>query len=132
MHVPEVAPELGVIDAHVRRRLKELICIVAPEEATHASSTGICVPAKVSRKAAAGTTAYCGKGSWPKSNRPRHDEEAYPPAWFRERMVSLKAARWERDQHPTGHRPAHAGTLISTQGAGCGTARSGSVRGVVE
>ena len=85
---PEVAPGLGVIDAHVRRRLG---AIIVRQKKRPRFLYRHLLARKVSRKAAAGT-AYCGKGSWPKSNRPAMTK-AYPPAWFRDRVVSLKA-RW--------------------------------------
>ena len=90
----EVVPELGVIDAHIRRRLR---AIIVPQKKRPRFLHRHLLARKVSRKAAAGT-AYCGKGSWPKSNRPGMTK-AYPPAWFRERMVSLKT-RWSELSTP--------------------------------
>jgi len=84
----EAAPELGVIDAHIRRRLR---AIIVRQKKRPRFLFRHLLSRKVSRNAAAGT-AYCGKGSWPKSNRPAMTK-AYPPAWFRERMISLKG-RW--------------------------------------
>ena len=90
----EAAPELGVIDAHVRRRLR---AIIVRQKKRPRFLFRHLLSRKVSRKAAAGT-AYCGKGSWPKSNRPAMTK-AYPPAWFRDRVVSLKA-RWHELNPP--------------------------------
>jgi len=90
----EVVPELGVIDAHVRRRLR---AIIVRQKKRPRFLYRHLLARKVSQKAAAGT-AYCGKGSWPKSNRPGM-RTAYPPAWFRERMVSLKE-RWNELNTP--------------------------------
>ena len=90
----EAAPELGVIDAHVRRRLR---AIIVRQKKRPRFLFRHLLSRKVSRKAAAGT-AYCGKGSWPKSNRPAMTR-AYPPAWFRDRMVSLKV-RWHELNPP--------------------------------
>lgn len=90
----EGAPEFGVIDAHIRRRLR---AIIVRQKKRPRFLFRHLLSRKVSRKAAAGT-AYCGKGSWSKSNRPAMTK-AYPPAWFRERMVSLKA-RWHEMNPP--------------------------------
>lgn len=91
---PEAAPELGVIDAHVRRRLR---AIIVRQRKRPRFLYRHLLARKVSKKAAAGT-AYCGKGGWVKSNRPGMTK-AYPPAWFRERMVSLKT-RWSELNTP--------------------------------
>lgn len=90
----EAAPGFGVIDAHVRRRLR---AIIVRQKKRPRFLFRHLLSRKVSRKAAAGT-AYCGKGAWSKSNRPAMTK-AYPPAWFRERMVSL-TARWHELNRP--------------------------------
>jgi RNA-directed DNA polymerase len=90
----EAAPEFGVIDAHVRRRLR---AIIVRQKKRPRFLFRHLLSRKVNRKAAAGT-AYCGKGSWAKSNRPAMTK-AYPPAWFRDRLVSLKA-RWHELNAP--------------------------------
>ena len=84
----EVASELGVIDAHVRRRLR---AIIVRQKKRPSFLFRYLLSRGVSRKAAAGT-AYCGKGRWVQSNRPGM-VKAYPPSWFHERLISLKA-RW--------------------------------------
>ena len=63
----------------------------------HASSTGICVPARSAGRRPQGQR-IAARGVWPKSNRPGMTK-AYPPAWFRERMVSLKT-RWSELNTP--------------------------------
>jgi RNA-directed DNA polymerase len=83
-----------VIDAHVRRRLR---AIIVRQKKRPRFLYRHLLARKVSKKAAAGT-AYCGKGSWVKSNRPGMTK-AYPPAWFFERMVSLKT-RWRELNTP--------------------------------
>ena len=90
----EAVPELGEIDAHVRRRLR---AIIVRQKKRPRFLFRHLLSRKVSRKAAAGT-AYCGKGSWRKSNRPGMTK-AYPPAWFRDRVASLKA-RWHELNPP--------------------------------
>jgi RNA-directed DNA polymerase len=90
----EAAPEFGVIDAHVRRRIRAIL--VSQKKRPRFLFRHL-LSRKVSRKAAAGT-AYCGKGRWNRSNRPAM-RQAYPPAWFRGRMVSLKA-RWHELNPP--------------------------------
>jgi len=81
-------------DDHIRRRLRAII--VRRKKRPRFLFRHL-LARKVSLKAAAGT-AYCGKGSWPKSNRPAMTR-AYPPAWFRDRVVSLKA-RWQQLNPP--------------------------------
>ena len=90
----EAAPEFGIIDAHIRRRIR---AIIVRQKKRPRFLFRHLLSRKVSRKAAAGT-AYCGKGSWVKSNRPGMTK-AYPPAWFRDRVVSLKA-RWHELNPP--------------------------------
>jgi RNA-directed DNA polymerase len=83
---PEAVHGLGVIDAHVRRRVRAIIVRQRKRQRflyRHLKAKG------VSPKAAAGC-AYCGKGAWVKSNRPAMTR-AYPPSWFAKRMASLKA-----------------------------------------
>jgi RNA-directed DNA polymerase len=82
---PEVVHGLGVIDAHVRRRVRAIIVRQKKRQRflyRHLKSKG------VSPSAAAGC-AFCGKGAWVKSNRPAMTR-AYPPSWFNGRMASLK------------------------------------------
>jgi RNA-directed DNA polymerase len=90
---PEAVPGLGVLDAHVRRRVRAIIVRQKKRSRflfRHLKAKG------VSARAAAGC-AYCGKGAWVKSNRPAMTK-AYSPAWFAGRMASLKAM-WD-DLHP--------------------------------
>lgn len=79
---------LGVIDAHIRRRVR---AIIVRQKKRPRFLFRHLIGKAVSHKAAA-NRAYCGKGAWVKSNRPGMTR-AYPPAWFVDRMVSLKA-RW--------------------------------------
>ncbi len=98
----EAANELGVIDAHIRRRVRAIIVRQRKRPRflfRHLIGKG------VSRKAAAGC-AYCGKGAWVKSNRPGMTR-AYSPAWFTGHMVSLKS-RW-RELNPS---PASAQLVL--------------------
>jgi group II intron reverse transcriptase/maturase len=91
---PGAINTLGVIDAHIRRRIRAIIVSQRKRPRflfRHLLSKG------VSRKAAAGC-AFCGKGRWVKSNRPGMTK-AYPPAWFAGRIVSLKTA-WNGLNHP--------------------------------
>jgi group II intron reverse transcriptase/maturase len=84
----EAIQGLGVIDAHIRRRLRAIVVRQRKRQRflyRHLKAKG------VSSKAAA-SCAYCGKGAWVKSNRPAMTR-AYPPRWFASRMASLKA-RW--------------------------------------
>jgi RNA-directed DNA polymerase len=86
---PEAVQDLGVIDAHVRRRIRAIIVRQKKRQRflfRHLRARGVSV------KAAAGC-AYCGKGAWVKSNRPAMTR-AYPPSWFDGRMRSLKAV-WQ-------------------------------------
>src|SRR5208282_3329335 len=90
---PEAVQGLGVIDAHIRRRVRAIVVRQRRRQRflyRHLKAKG------VSSKAAAGC-AYCGKGAWVKSNRPAMTR-AYPPSWFAKRMASLKAL-W-RDLNP--------------------------------
>jgi len=83
---PDAVQDLGVIDAHVRRRIRAIIVRQKKRQRflfRHLRAKGVSV------KAAAGC-AYCGKGAWVKSNRPAMTR-AYPPSWFDGRMKSLKA-----------------------------------------
>jgi len=91
---PEAVMGLGAIDAHARRRIRAIIVRQKKRSRflfRHLISKGS------SRKAAAGC-AYCGKGSWFKSNRYAMTR-SYPNAWFKGRVVSL-AARWHELNHP--------------------------------
>ena len=83
---PEAVKGMGVIDAHVRRRVRAIIVRQKKRQRflyRHLKAKG------VSPKAANGC-AFCGKGAWAKSNRPAMTK-AYPPSWFDGRMASLKA-----------------------------------------
>jgi len=83
---PEVARRLGTIDAHIRRRIRAIIVRQKKRQRflfRHLLAKG------ASRKAASGA-AYCGRGAWHRSNRPGLTR-AYPPSWFADRLVSLKA-----------------------------------------
>ena len=76
---------LGVVDAHIRRRVRAIIVRQKKRPRflyRHLKAKG------VSARAAAGC-AYCGKGAWVKSNRPAMTK-AYSPSWFAGRMASLK------------------------------------------
>jgi RNA-directed DNA polymerase len=91
---PEAAQGLGVIDAHVRHRIRAIIVRQRKRPRflyRHLRAKGASV------KAAAGC-AYCGKGAWVKSNRPAMTR-VYPPSWFNGRMKSLKAL-WQRLHTP--------------------------------
>jgi group II intron reverse transcriptase/maturase len=82
---PETANRLGVIDAHIRRRLRAIIVRQKKRQRflfRHLLRKG------VSRKASA-AAAYCGRGAWYRSNR-FGLTRAYPVAWFKDRLVSLK------------------------------------------
>jgi len=83
---PEAVQGLGVLDAHIRRRVRAIIVRQKKRPRflfRHLKAKG------VSARAAA-SCAYCGKGAWVKSNRPAM-QKAYPPLWFDGRMASLKA-----------------------------------------
>lgn len=83
---PEAVQGLGVIDAHVRRRVRAIIVRQRKRPRflfRHLKAKGVSVRA-------AASCAYCGKGAWVKSNRPAM-QKAYPPSWFDGRMASLKA-----------------------------------------
>jgi RNA-directed DNA polymerase len=82
---PEAVQGLGVIDAHVRRRIRAITVRQKKRPRflyRHLRAKGVSI------KAAAGC-AYCGKGAWVKSSRPAMTR-AYPPSWFNGRMKSLK------------------------------------------
>ena len=92
---PEATRELGVIDAHVRRRIRAIIVRQRKRPRflyRHLKANG------VSAKAAA-LCAFCGKGAWVKSNRPAMTK-AYSPSWFARRMASLKALWSEYNSPP--------------------------------
>jgi RNA-directed DNA polymerase len=83
---PEAVRGLGVVDAHIRRRIRAIIVRQKKRQRflfRHLKAKG------VSPRAAAGC-AFCRKGAWVKSNRPAMTR-AYPPSWFDGRMASLKA-----------------------------------------
>jgi RNA-directed DNA polymerase len=83
---PEAVQDLGFIDAHVRRRIRAIIVRQKKRQRflfRHLRAKGVSVTA------AAGC-AYCGKGTWAKSNRPAMTR-AYPQSWFDGWMNSLKA-----------------------------------------
>jgi RNA-directed DNA polymerase len=91
---PEAVRELGVIDAHIRRRIRAIIVRQKKRQRflyRHLKAKG------VSHRAAVGC-AFCGKGAWVKSNRTAMTR-AYPPSWFDGRMASLKAL-WHRLNPP--------------------------------
>ena len=90
---PEAVQGLGVLDAHIRRRVRAIIVRQKKRPRflyRHLKAKGL------SARMAAGC-AYCGKGAWVKSNRPAMTR-AYPPSWFAGRMASLKTM-WD-DLHP--------------------------------
>ncbi len=91
---PDAVKGLGVLDAHIRRRIRAIIVRQKKRPRfllRHLLALG------VSRSAAAGA-AYCGRGAWNRSNRPALTR-AYPPSWFTGRLISLKA-RWEQLNTP--------------------------------
>lgn len=91
---PEAVRGLGVIDAHIRRRIRAIIVRQKKRQRflfRHLKAKG------VSPRAAAGC-AFCRKGAWVKSNRPAMTR-AYPLSWFDGRMASLKAL-WHRLNPP--------------------------------
>ena len=88
----EAVEELGVVDAHVRRRVRAIIVRQKKRPRflyRHLKARG------VTEKSAAGC-AFRGKGAWVKSNRPAMTK-AYAPSWFHEHMASLKALWRERN-----------------------------------
>jgi group II intron reverse transcriptase/maturase len=92
---PEAVHELGVIDAHIRRRVRAIIVRQKKRQRflyRHLKAKG------VSAKAAAGC-AFSGKGAWVKSNRPAM-KKAYSPSWFAGRMASIKAM-WNDRNSPS-------------------------------
>ena len=91
---PDAVKGLGVLDAHIRRRIRAIIVRQKKRPRfllRHLMALG------ASRSAAAGA-AYCGRGAWNRSNRPALTR-AYPPSWFTGRLVSLKT-RWEELNAP--------------------------------
>jgi len=91
---PEAVQGLGVIDAHVRRRVRAIIV----RQRKRPSFLYRHLKAKGVRASTAAGCAYCGKGAWVKSNHGAMTR-AYPPAWFAERMASLKTL-WRDIQPP--------------------------------
>jgi RNA-directed DNA polymerase len=98
----EATQGLGVIDAHIRRRVRAII--VRQKKRARFLFRHL-VGRAVSSRAAA-NCAYCGKGAWVKSNRSGMTR-AYPPAWFTGRMASLKT-RWFELTSPTSAQPSLA------------------------
>jgi RNA-directed DNA polymerase len=90
----EVVPEFGQIDAHIRRRIR---AIIVRQKKRPRFLFRFLLSRGISRKSAAGT-AFCGKGSWARSNRPAM-QKAFPPAWFAGQIVSLKT-RWHELNTP--------------------------------
>ena len=91
---PDAVKGLGVLDAHIRRRIRAIIVRQKKRPRfllRHLLALG------VSRSAAA-SVAYCGRGAWNRSNRPALTR-AYAPSWFTGRLVSLKT-RWEELNTP--------------------------------
>lgn len=83
---PEAIPMLGILDAHIRRRIRAIIVRQKKRPRflfRHLKAKGV-------SPTAAASCAYCGKGAWVKSNRPAM-QKAYSPLWFGGRMASLKA-----------------------------------------
>ena len=91
---PDAVKGLGVLDAHIRRRIRAII--VRQKKRPRFLLRHLLVLG-VSRSAAA-SAAYCGRGAWNRSNRPALTR-AYPPSWFTRRLVSLKV-RWEELNTP--------------------------------
>jgi len=90
----DAAQGLGVVDEHVRRRIRAIIVRQKKRQRflfRHLRARGVSV------KTAAGC-AYSGKGAWVKSNLGALTR-AYPPSWFHGRMASLKTL-WERLHTP--------------------------------
>ncbi len=82
----EAVPMLGVLDAHIRRRVRAIIVRQKKRPRflfRHLAAKGV-------SPGSAASCAYCGKGAWVKSNRPAM-QKAYPTKWFDGRMASLKA-----------------------------------------
>lgn len=90
----EAVPEFGQIDAHIRRRIR---AIIVRQKKRPRFLFRFLMSRGVSRNADAGT-AFSGKGSWARSNRPAM-QKAFPPAWFTGRIVSLRA-RWNELNPP--------------------------------
>jgi len=91
---PEAAEDFKRFDAHIRRRLRAIIVRQKKRPRflyRHLLRRGM------SRMAAAGA-AYCGRGAWNRSNRPGMTR-AYPPSWFKGRLVSLQD-RWKELNSP--------------------------------
>jgi len=91
---PDAVKGLGVLDAHIRRRIRAIIVRQKKRSRfllRHLLSLGV-------GRSAAASAAYCGRGAWNRSNRPALTR-AYPPSWFAGRLVSLKT-RWEELNTP--------------------------------
>jgi len=91
----EATHGLGVIDAHIRRRIRAIIV----RQRKRARFLFRHLLSRAVSPAAAANCAYCSKGAWVKSNRPGMTR-AYPPAWFAGRMVSIKARWFELNSPP--------------------------------
>ena len=91
----EATHGLGVIDAHIRRRVRAIIV----RQKKRARFLFRHLIGRAVSPSAAANCAYCGKGAWVKSNRPGMTR-AYPPAWFAGRLVSIKS-RWSEMNLPS-------------------------------
>ena len=91
----EATHGLGVIDAHIRRRVRAIIV----RQRKRARFLFRHLISRAVSPSAAANCAYCGKGAWVKSNRPGMTR-AYSPAWFAGRMVSIKARWFELNSAP--------------------------------
>jgi RNA-directed DNA polymerase len=91
---PDAVKGLGVLDAHIRRRIRAIIVRQKKRSRfllRHLLALGV-------GRSAAASAAYCGRGAWNRSNRPALTR-AYPPSWFAGRLVSLKT-RWQELNTP--------------------------------
>jgi group II intron reverse transcriptase/maturase len=91
---PEAVNGLGVIDAHIRRRLRAILIRQKKRPrflVRHLKKMG------ASDKSAS-RLAYSGKGPWYKSNLPAMTR-TYSPKWFTDRMASLQAL-WRHHNPP--------------------------------
>jgi len=91
---PDAVKRLGVLDAHIRRRIRAIIVRQKKRPRfllRHLLGLGV-------GRSAAANAAYCSRGAWNRSNRPALTR-AYPPSWFNGRLVSLKT-RWEELNAP--------------------------------
>jgi RNA-directed DNA polymerase len=91
---PDAVKGLGVLDAHIRRRIRAIIVRQKKRPRfllRHLLALGV-------GRSAAANAAYCSRGAWNRSNRPALTR-GYPPAWFTGRLISLKT-RWEELNTP--------------------------------